>query len=395
MRVFVEIAYTGLVALLLHPLQNLATLVCLWVVLVPYLCGIGISQGVQAEAEASVAGGADLYVSGEQFGRPVAIPRRAADYIRRIDGVTQITPRMVGAVTLGNSQENAVVVGLPAEALPSSVDCIAGRLFAPGSKAELVVGSELARRLKLRPGSRIPPFYHSSQGEHVSQVVGVFHSDASLWQAHVMFTSLESAAEIFDQPDQVTDLLVDCRSGYQASVHRQISRILSPALLGQGIRPRVISRQQLAAMLPRGLLHREGIFNLHFLLAAVAGALAILVTSGFGLSERRREIGILKAIGWQTDEVLLRSVVESFLASLFGAALAIVLAYVWLRGLNGLLVAGIFLADVSAYPDFPIPFRLTLKAAVLAFIFSFVMVMSGTLYSTWRAATVSPRDAMR
>jgi ABC-type antimicrobial peptide transport system permease subunit len=143
------------------------------------------------------------------------------------------------------------------------------------------------------------------------------------------------------------------------------------------------------------LLHREGIFNLHFLLACVVGALVILVTSGFGLTERRREIGILKATGWQTDEVLLRSLVESFLLGLLGASLAVLLTYAWLRGLNGFWVASVFLAGVGAWPEFPIPFRLTPVPALLALIFSLVMVMSGTLYSTWRAATVSPREAMR
>jgi ABC-type lipoprotein release transport system permease subunit len=32
---------------------------------------------------------------------------------------------------------------------------------------------------------------------------------------------------------------------------------------------------------------------------------------------------------------------------------------------------------------------------LLAFVFSAVIVMTGTLYSSWRAATVPPREAMR
>ena len=82
----------------------------------------------------------------------------------------------------------------------------------------------------------------------------------------------------------------------------------------------MVAREDLLALLPRGLLHREGIFNLLFLLAFVVGILVLLVTSGLGLTERRREIGILKATGWQTDEVLLRSLAESFCLSLAGPA---------------------------------------------------------------------------
>ncbi len=170
---------------------------------------------------------------------------------------------------------------------------------------------------------------------------------------------------------------------------------LSPPGAAESIRPRVTAREELEALLPSGLLHREGIFTLHFVLAFAVGIVVVLVTSGVGLAERRREIGILKAMGWQTDEVLLRSLVESFLLSLAGASVAILLAFLWLRGLNGYGIAGVFLAGVDTEPGFPVPFRLTPVPALLAYVISFVVVMSGSLYSAWRAAIVAPSEAMR
>jgi ABC-type antimicrobial peptide transport system permease subunit len=158
---------------------------------------------------------------------------------------------------------------------------------------------------------------------------------------------------------------------------------------------KVTAREDLEALLPKGLLHREGIFNLHFLVAFAVGILTILVTSGFGTSERRREIGILKATGWQTDEILLRSLVESLLLSLAASALSIILAFLWLRVLNGYWIASVFLAGVDIRPGFRVPFSLTPVPALLSFLISAVIVMSGTLYSTWRAAIVPPREAMR
>jgi len=148
-------------------------------------------------------------------------------------------------------------------------------------------------------------------------------------------------------------------------------------------------------LLPRGALHREGIFNLHFALAFVVGILVLLVTSGAGLSERRREIGILKATGWQTDEILLRSFTESLCLSVAGACTSILLAWVWLRVFKGYAIAGIFLAGVDVRPEAPVPFRLTPVPVLLAFVLSFAVVLSGTLFSSWRAATAPPREAMR
>ena len=121
----------------------------------------------------------------------------------------------------------------------------------------------------------------------------------------------------------------------------------------------------------------------------------LTVTSGFGLSERRREVGILKAVGWQTDEVLLRGATESLALALMGACTSLLLAWAWLRVFNGWGVAGLFLAGVDAAPDAPVPFRLAPVPTLLALVLALTVVLTGTLYSAWRAATAAPREAMR
>ena len=398
MHTFLEIARTGLVSLQLHPLRNIVTSACVVVVLLPYLVGLGLSKGLQEEAEDSVRFGADLYVTGDQFGRSVPIPLSAIEQVKRIDGVTAVTPRIVGTVTLGKERERPVVVGMPPEHFPASVTCVEGRLPSAertGKPNELVFGTELARRLALKVGSPIPPFYHNDQeGDRISQVVGIFKADVSLWQANLVFTSYETAAHIFNQQGLATDLLVSCGPGYQDQVRIAIGRYVrfqdQP-----GLRARATTREDLEALLPRGLVHREGIFTLHFALAFAVGILVVLVTSGVGLSERRREIGILKATGWQTDEVLFRSLVESLLLSLAAASVSILLAYAWLKWLNGYWIAGVFLSGVDVSPTFPVPFRLAPVPVLVAFLVSLAVVMTGTLYSSWRAAVTAPFEAMR
>jgi ABC-type lipoprotein release transport system permease subunit len=264
-------------------------------------------------------------------------------------------------------------------------------LYGGSKRNELVVGSDLARRLHLSVGTLLPPFYRSRHGERVSEVVGVFRSDVAPWQARLIVTSLETAGHILDQPGLATDLLVDCRPGYQDAVRVALGRLKLPG----EVRPRVVARADVAELLSGGLRQREGAFTLLFAVVMAVAILAILVTSGFGLAERRREVGILKATGWQTDQLLLRSLVESLVLSVAGASLAVVLAFAWLEGLNGYAIAGVFLPGVDLAPWFRVPFRLTPVPALLAFLVAFVVVSAGSLHSTWRAASAPPREAMR
>jgi ABC-type lipoprotein release transport system permease subunit len=389
---YLEIARTGYTSLVLHPWRSLVTVGCVVAALLPYLVGLGLSRGVLDDAEAAVRFGADLYVSGEQFGRPVPVPVAAAAALREIPGVVAVVPRIVGRIELGRHRHSAVLVGVPLDDLTSELECIDGRLYGGGNRNELVVGSDLARQLKLKPGSFLPPFYRNRRGERVSEVVGIFRSDVSLWQARLVVTSFETAAHIFDTTDLATDLLITCRHGYEAEVRQAILR---RGLPGSEVRPRVVARDDLTNLLPAGPRRREGIFTLLFVLAFAVSILAILETSGIGMHERRREVGILKATGWQTDEILLRGLTESLLLSLAGASLAILLAVFWLRALNGYWIAGVFLAGVDGAPGFQVPFRLTPLPTFLAFLIATIVVSSGSLYSTWRAATVAPREALR
>ncbi len=393
MRSFLAVAQTGLVAVVQYPLRSAATVGCVLAVLVPYVAGLGLSHGLREQAEQAARLGADLYVTGQRFGREAPVPVSLVEEIKQLDGVTDAVPRIVGRVVLGKDREEAVLVGVPPEHFPAGITCVEGELPRTGSLNELVLGTELARRLGLHVDSVIPPFYRNNRrGEHLSKVVGLFRAEAPVWQANLVLTTFATAATVFDQEGLATDVLVYCRPNYQDAVRAALLRRPRPD--GQPAL-HVTTRADLESLLPQGVLRREGIFNLHYVLAFTVGILTILVTSGFGTSERRREVGILKAMGWQTDEILLRGLVESGLLSLAGAALAVVLAFVWLRLFNGYGLAGVFLAGVDVRPGLRVPFRLAPVPVLLAFLVAAVVVLSGTLYSTWRAAVVPPREAMR
>jgi len=391
---FAAIARTGLVAVLLHPLRSGATILCLVAVLAPYVAGTGVARGLDDEARISIRCGADLYVSGSRFGRPAPVPLAALESLRAIPGVRDAFPRIVGEIGIGGARLPAVVLGMEALRLPAAARCVEGRIFE--ARDEIVMGKELARRLDVRVGSRLPPFYRNRSGERVSTVVGIFRADLPLWEANLLFCSLETAETIFDQQGLATGFLVTAEPGYTEAVEAALRR-LPPFEDGPHgpVAATVLSREDLQALLPRAVRHMDGILQLHFVIAFAALIPLLMVTAGLGLSERRREAALLKATGWMTDEVLLQGMVESLVLSVIGGATAVLLACGWLELFDAKGVAGIFLPGAEPAPGFRVPFRLAPVPALLGFVVSLAVVSVGTLYSTWRAATVAPALALR
>ncbi len=394
---FPAVARSGLAAVLLHPVRSSAITACVVALLLPFVAGLAISEGLAAEAAAAARAGPDLVVTAVRFGRPAPIPEPAAEVLRAIPGVASVRARIVGAVAIGAAPESAVLVGVDPADLPPDVACVEGRLFAPGGGLELVFGSRLARRLGLSPGARIPPFFQNRGGLRVPTVVGVFRSGLPMWESNVILASLESARLVFDERGTVTQLLVDCREGYAGAVREEISRIpsLAPEGAAEPLAPRVAARADVEARLAGGASFGAGVFALHFVLLFAAAIPLLVVATGAGLRERRRETGILKMLGWGTDEVILRCLVESLVLAAAGAASAVLLAALWLGPLEARGIAAVLLPGADAVPGFAVPWRLAPGPAVAGAALAFLLVLTGTIPSNWRAAAAEPMETMR
>jgi len=73
------------------------------------------------------------------------------------------------------------------------------------------------------------------------------------------------------------------------------------------------------------------------LVAVVAGCLTIMVVMLLSVVERRREFGILKAVGWTPGNIAMMVLVESVFLSLVGAILGVALGWAGLVGQRGTL----------------------------------------------------------
>jgi len=159
-----------------------------------------------------------------------------------------------------------------------------------------------------------------------------------------------------------------------------------------------------ARILERDLLRRT--YELTFdargglVAAALLPCLAALLLlawerlTGLGEAERR-EIGVLKAVGWETSDVLAARTWESGIVALSGTAAGLLLAYlyVFVAGAPGL--ASSLFGWSALYP--PLALAPAIDAAELASILGGVVIpfVAVSLVPAWRAAMLDPDAAMR
>ena len=349
-----------------------------------------LTESLRAEAERAHAAHPDIVVQRLVGGRPTTLSTADAAKLTDIPSVRTVTPRVWGYVFLPSLQGNVTIVGTSKGAQPLSIAngvLAEGRDIAPGAH-EMIAGAELARFLGMRPGDELG-LPTTNPDAHALKLVGTFRSSLDLYTADVLVCDEEDArALLVLPPGDATDLAITLSNAAEARV---VARTITEKLPGA----RVIERDLLARVYHLAYGRRAG-----FVLgASIPAILALLVlawdrASGIGPDERK-EVAVLKAVGWSTSDVLWAKLFESLLVGASATALGLLLGYAWIFWLGAPGLRPALVGWSVLYP------RAALTPAVdLAQLLAISLAVMGpfallSIVPAWRAATTDPLDTMR
>jgi len=389
MNKHLNLLFTAVGNIIRNKIRSIVLILCLIAVLFPFVTALSISEGIKFQSLISVEEGADVYVTMDYFGSNAPISLDYLDLFRKMEGVTEVFPRIIGRTYFSNRL--ATIVGILPENLPKSILLAQGTLFR--EKGDVMVGKGLAKEFRLQPGVR---FSLSTNTSKLFRVAGIFDSNATIWSANLILMSFEDASEFFKMKGKATDILIYTRPGYAPLLAKEVREKMETFNPDQADPPlRVQDKVLVKRYFERGFNYKAGVFTALYTVAFALAIPALLIVSGFGQTERRKEIGVMKATGWQTQEVMEMAALENFVISLTSAPMAILLAMVWLKWFNGAFIAQFFIAEIGLMAPFPVPSRFLPLPCLFAFLFAIVLTMVGSLYSTWKTATVPPVEAMR
>jgi putative ABC transport system permease protein len=106
--------------------------------------------------------------------------------------------------------------------------------------------------------------------------------------------------------------------------------------------------------------------------------------------ERTREIGIMKAIGATNKDIMSIFIIEGMLVSSIGGIIGIILGVFGSQGLTMILNNFMMMGGSSNLS--PV---ITLMSVVMAVTVSLIVGILSSLYPAWKAARMSPIEAVR
>ncbi len=376
----------ALADLVRRPLRTLVVVLCLTAMLFPVVTALAISAGLKYQAEISLKEGPDVYLSGNRYGNGGPVSSELVQRISALDGVTKVVPRVLGRTYFVDMV--VAVVGLPRESLRELGPLVQGDMCR--SRGEVLIGHGVAEEFGAKPGLR---FTLAANTRKVFKVAGVLRPSC-LWGSNLLVMHIDDANEFFRVNGQVSQLLVYGECGAVLSNSGTL-RPDSPSR-GRAQADFVLEpRQKSLARLERGYGYGSGIFSILTIVGVSLAVPAFLVTTGIGLTELRREIGVMTAMGWRAREILEKVAFENLAVSLLSVCFSVLISMIWIKGLNGILIAQFYIAEVGLVPVVDIPSRTLPSHVLFCLLLALGVTQVGGLISVYTKLVRPPGESMR
>lgn len=331
------------------------------------------ASALRSEAALVLAGSPEVVLQRMVAGRHDLIPPGYLERIGRVRGVQKKEARLWAYYRDPQSASQLVFMARPeAEVAVGSV----------------MLGSRLAASGKLKLGDTLAFTDYRGQA-YPLRVASLLTPDSGLQSATLVLLAEADFRAFFGYPaGHYTDIALAVRNPLEvANVASKLAAALPDA--------RPILRDEMLRTYEHIFDWREGV-----LLTVLAGAILAFAMFAWakaaGLSaEEKREIGILKAIGWETSDVIRMKIWESLLLSLAAFSTGLLAAWVHVFQFGAPLFAPVLKGWSVVYPEFALPPAVDGLQVATLFFFTVFPYTAAVLVPIWRAAITDPDTVMR
>ncbi len=326
---------------------------------------------IKKEASQLLRAAPEIVVQRMQAGRHTLMPLTAVDTISAIRGVSKVEGRLWGYYF-------DPVVG-------ANYTLIAVKDALPGT---MVIGNGISRARGLYKDDMMT--FRTYLGDNTAFMVSeILSAESELVSSDLMLISEQDFRNLFGMKEGlVTDLSVTVKNSRElATIAQKIADILPDT--------RPIIRDEILRTYEGAFDWRSGIMVV-LLSGSVLAFVIFAWDKGSGLSaEERREIGILKAIGWETSDVLLMKFWEGAVISLSSFLVGITLAYLHVFFASSVLFGPALKGWSVLYPHFRLTPAIDFYQVSALFILTVMPYITATILPSWRASTIDPDAIMR
>ena len=342
-----------------------------------------IQSSGQPENAVVMRKGNDAELSSSIDDASLAIVRSAPGVAKGANGQPMVLGEVVVVAFMkiknGDGRSNVTIRGVPDDVLDfrKQVKIDQGRAPKPGTD-EVMVGTQVSDRFE---GLSLGQSFELRKNRPVT-VVGVFSADGTSFESEV-WGDMNVIREAFGRTGIVSSARVRLESPSRFEAFE--AAIEQDKRLGLDAVPELEFYEKQSEGTSTFLMVMGLLIAIFFSVGAMIGA---TITMYSAVSQRQKEIGVLRALGFSRFGIMASFLLESLVLALGGGLLGAIAAL-------GMGLVKFSMMNFATWSEMVFEFQPTPQILVISVVFGAVMGIIGGFFPALRAASVAPVEAMR
>jgi len=348
-----------------------------------------LSNAMKSEYNTLVDTYPDIVLQNQKAGVQATIKSSIADKILFIDGVQSSEARVYGSYYFSSARSKLDIVGV--DIFSPSLSPFITTLMKSYSlhEGEILVSKNAKKLLNKYYYKKSFNFVKSDGSLSKMQIQGVFKNSEKLLNKNMLVMLKSDARNIFDYKEgEARDIAINVANADEVAFIANKIGQLYPSM-------KVILKKDLRVKYENLYNLRSGFFLTIFVISFFTFFIIIYDKLSGLNSEKRREIGVLKAIGWRVEDVLNAKLYEGAILSLSAYLTGIIVAFVYVYLFHAPLLKNIFLNNYNLLQNYTIHFSIDYETLALLFFLSVPIYIAASVIPSWKIATLDADEVMR
>jgi putative ABC transport system permease protein len=141
--------------------------------------------------------------------------------------------------------------------------------------------------------------------------------------------------------------------------------------------------------------YKGGIFLVLFIVVIFTFILILYQRYSMISSNDKKEIGILKAVGWSIKDIIKLKIIENFIVGFMAFIIGIIISYIFVFILNAPILKNIFIGFSNIQNDFILNPNIDFTIIVTLFLFFIIPFLSAILIPVWKISIIDANESMK
>ena len=158
---------------------------------------------------------------------------------------------------------------------------------------------------------------------------------------------------------------------------------------------RILQKDELKKEYENMFNYKGGIFLILFIVVLFTFILILYQRYSLISSTDKKEIGILKAVGWSIKDIIKLKIMENFIVGFMAYIIGVVFSYIFVFILNAPILKHIFIGFSNMQNDFIFNPNIEINSLITLFLFFMIPFLSAILIPVWKVAVLDSIKSMK